>query len=98
DRAGRLVAGRRWGVGDGAGRRAGSRNRYARRSCPTTPCARSASGHRTGHVPHRTSRRRAADWGRVAVAALGDRLDYLIGAKAAESLDEVFGIQTVDDL
>jgi ATP-dependent DNA helicase RecG len=32
------------------------------------------------------------------VAALGDRLDYLIGAKAAESLDEVFGIQTVDDL
>ncbi len=32
------------------------------------------------------------------MAALGDRLDYLIGAKAAESLDEVFGIQTVDDL
>jgi ATP-dependent DNA helicase RecG len=32
------------------------------------------------------------------VAALGDRLDYIIGAKAAESLDEVFGIRTVDDL
>ncbi len=32
------------------------------------------------------------------MAALGDRLAYLIGAKAAESLDEVFGIQTVDDL
>ena len=32
------------------------------------------------------------------MAALGDRLDYIIGAKAAESLDEVFGIRTVDDL
>jgi ATP-dependent DNA helicase RecG len=32
------------------------------------------------------------------VASLSDRLDYVVGAKAAESLDEVFGIQTVDDL
>jgi ATP-dependent DNA helicase RecG len=32
------------------------------------------------------------------VAALSDRLDYIVGAKAARSLDEVFGIQTVDDL
>jgi ATP-dependent DNA helicase RecG len=32
------------------------------------------------------------------VASLSDRLDYVLGAKAAESLDEVFGIQTVDDL
>ncbi|HVQ98213.1 MAG TPA: ATP-dependent DNA helicase RecG, partial [Mycobacterium sp.] len=32
------------------------------------------------------------------MAALGDRLDYIIGAKAAEPLDEVFGIRTVDDL
>jgi ATP-dependent DNA helicase RecG len=32
------------------------------------------------------------------VAALGDRLDYIVGAKAAESLDEVFGIRIVDDL
>ncbi|MGV0039140.1 ATP-dependent DNA helicase RecG [Mycobacterium colombiense] len=27
-----------------------------------------------------------------------DRLDFVVGAKAAESLDEVFGIRTVDDL
>jgi ATP-dependent DNA helicase RecG len=32
------------------------------------------------------------------VAALSDRLDYIVGAKAARSLGEVFGIQTVDDL
>jgi ATP-dependent DNA helicase RecG len=32
------------------------------------------------------------------VASLSDRLDYVLGAKAADSLDEVFGIQTVDDL
>jgi ATP-dependent DNA helicase RecG len=32
------------------------------------------------------------------VAALGDRLDYIVGAKAARSLDEVFGIRTVHDL
>jgi ATP-dependent DNA helicase RecG len=32
------------------------------------------------------------------VVSLSDRLDYVVGAKAAESLDEVFGIQTVDDL
>jgi ATP-dependent DNA helicase RecG len=32
------------------------------------------------------------------VAALGDRLDYIVGAKAANPLDEVFGIRTVDDL
>jgi ATP-dependent DNA helicase RecG len=29
---------------------------------------------------------------------LSDRLDYIVGAKAADSLDEVFGIRTVDDL
>jgi len=32
------------------------------------------------------------------VAALTDRLDGLLGVKAARALDEVFGIQTVDDL
>ena len=32
------------------------------------------------------------------MVALGDRLDAVLGAKAARSLDEVFGIQTVDDL
>jgi ATP-dependent DNA helicase RecG len=32
------------------------------------------------------------------VAALSDRLDYIVGAKAARSLDEVFGIRTVNDL
>jgi ATP-dependent DNA helicase RecG len=32
------------------------------------------------------------------VVALSDRLDYIVGVKAAESLDEVFGIRTVDDL
>jgi ATP-dependent DNA helicase RecG len=32
------------------------------------------------------------------VVSLSERLDYVLGAKAAESLDEVFGIRTVDDL
>ncbi|MDT5257667.1 MAG: ATP-dependent helicase RecG [Mycobacterium sp.] len=32
------------------------------------------------------------------MAALSDRLDYIVGAKAADPLDEVFGIRTVDDL
>jgi ATP-dependent DNA helicase RecG len=32
------------------------------------------------------------------VASLSDRLDYVLGAKAAGPLDEVFGIHTVDDL
>ncbi len=32
------------------------------------------------------------------MASLSDRLDYVVGAKAADSLDEEFGIQTVDDL
>ena len=32
------------------------------------------------------------------MVALSDRLDYVIGAKAADPLDEVFGIRTVDDL
>jgi ATP-dependent DNA helicase RecG len=32
------------------------------------------------------------------VAALSDRLDYVIGARSADPLDEVFGIRTVDDL
>ncbi|MBV8930613.1 MAG: ATP-dependent DNA helicase RecG [Mycobacteriaceae bacterium] len=32
------------------------------------------------------------------MATLDDRLDYLIGKKAAAQLDEVFGIRTVDDL
>jgi ATP-dependent DNA helicase RecG len=32
------------------------------------------------------------------VAVLSDRLDYIVGAKAARSLDEVFGIRTVNDL
>jgi ATP-dependent DNA helicase RecG len=32
------------------------------------------------------------------MVALGDRLDYVVGAKAADPLDEVFGIRTVDDL
>jgi ATP-dependent DNA helicase RecG len=32
------------------------------------------------------------------MVSLGDRLDFVIGAKAAGPLEEVFGIQTVDDL
>jgi ATP-dependent DNA helicase RecG len=32
------------------------------------------------------------------VASLSDRLDYVVGAKVADPLDEVFGIRTVDDL
>jgi ATP-dependent DNA helicase RecG len=32
------------------------------------------------------------------VVSLTDRLDYVLGAKAADPLDEVFGIRTVDDL
>lgn len=32
------------------------------------------------------------------MVSLRDRLDYLLGAKAADPLDEVFGIRTVDDL
>lgn len=32
------------------------------------------------------------------MATLGDRLDYIVGAKAAKPLDEVFAIRTVDEL
>jgi ATP-dependent DNA helicase RecG len=32
------------------------------------------------------------------VVSLDDRLDYIVGAKAAANLDDVFGIRTVDDL
>jgi len=32
------------------------------------------------------------------VVSLSDRLDYIVGAKAADPLDDVFGIRTVDDL
>ncbi len=32
------------------------------------------------------------------MVSLSDRLDFVVGAKAAGPLDEVFGIQTVDDL
>ena len=32
------------------------------------------------------------------MVSLSDRLDFVVGAKAADSLDEVFGIRTVDDL
>jgi ATP-dependent DNA helicase RecG len=32
------------------------------------------------------------------VVSISDRLDYVVGAKAAEPLDEVFGIRTVNDL
>ncbi len=32
------------------------------------------------------------------MVSLSDRLDYLVGAKVADLLDEVFGIRTVDDL
>src|SRR3954451_9824819 len=32
------------------------------------------------------------------MAALDDRLDFIVGKKAAKQLDEVFGIRTVDDL
>lgn len=32
------------------------------------------------------------------MVSLSDRLDYVLGAKAADNLDEVFGIRTVDDL
>ena len=59
---------------------------------------RRASGRRVGDLPHRPSRRRAVDRGRVAVVALTDRLDFVIGAKAAGPLEEHFGIRTVNDL
>lgn len=32
------------------------------------------------------------------MATLGDRLDFIVGKKAAKALDETFGILTVDDL
>jgi ATP-dependent DNA helicase RecG len=32
------------------------------------------------------------------MVTLSDRLEYIVGAKAADPLDEVFGIRTVDDL
>ena len=32
------------------------------------------------------------------MVSLSDRLDYIVGAKAADSLDDIFGIRTVDDL
>ena len=32
------------------------------------------------------------------MATLTDRLDYIVGKKAADALDEIFGIRTVDDL
>ena len=32
------------------------------------------------------------------MVSLTDRLDYILGAKAADDLDDVFGIRTVDDL
>jgi ATP-dependent DNA helicase RecG len=32
------------------------------------------------------------------MVSLSDRLDFVVGAKAADPLDEVFGIRTVDDL
>ncbi|OBJ01038.1 ATP-dependent DNA helicase RecG, partial [Mycobacterium alsense] len=32
------------------------------------------------------------------MASLSDRLDYLVGAKAAQPLEDIFGIRTVDDL
>ena len=32
------------------------------------------------------------------MASLGDRLDFVVGAKSAKRLDEEFGIRTVDDL
>ena len=32
------------------------------------------------------------------MATLTDRLDYIVGKKAAVALDEIFGIRTVDDL
>ncbi len=32
------------------------------------------------------------------MVSLSDRLDFVVGAKAAGPLDEVFGIQTIDDL
>ena len=77
----------------GAGHRRGCHRGGAAR-----PRARPPSRHRAGDLPHRPPRRRAADRGRVAVVSLSDRLDYVVGAKAAGPLDEVFGIRTVDDL
>ncbi|OSC40444.1 ATP-dependent DNA helicase RecG [Mycobacterium decipiens] len=32
------------------------------------------------------------------MVSLSDRLDFIVGAKAADNLDEIFGIRTVDDL
>ena len=57
-----------------------------------------ASRHRVGDLSHRPPRRCVADRGGVAVAALTDRLDYVLGKKAAGPLEEHFGIRTVNDL
>ena len=81
----------------GAGIGGESRGRCAAQAAPR-PCARPPPGYRAYDLPHRASRRRAADGGRVAMATLSDRLQYIVGAKAADPLDEVFGIRTVDDL
>lgn len=94
-RSGRPVV----GIGRRSGDGANWRRRNRRRGCrPGTACARPPSRHRAGLLPHRTPRRRAADRGRVAVASLSDRLDRVLGATAADALDEQFGMRTVDDL
>src|SRR5262249_43765168 len=62
------------------------------------PCALRASRRRIGDLSHRPPRRRIADRGGVAVAVLTDRLDYVVGKKAAGPLEEHFGIRTVNDL
>ncbi len=69
------------------------RRRRRRRRHPGRTHARPPPRDRTGHLPHRPSRRRAADRGRVAMVSLSDRLDFVVGAKAADPLDEVFGIR-----
>ncbi len=63
----------------GAGVDAEGRRRVGRSRPSRTP------RRRTRHVPHRPPRRRSADRGRVAVAKLTDRLDFVIGKKVRGS-------------
>ena len=82
-----------------SGRASPRSRRHRGRRHPAAACARQPPGHRAGHLPHRPSRRRAADRGRVAVASLSDRLDLRPGRQFRRRLlEEVFGIRTVDDL
>ena len=91
----RPVVGGRRGTRHGAHRR---RRRPRRRRGVAGARPPSTPRRRTRHLSHRPPRRRAADRGGVAVAVLTDRLDFVLGKKAAGQLEEHFGLRTVNDL